>query len=137
MKISIDTPSYNEKRYGRPYIAVIDFSNDPKGAPVWGSWIGTHGYTGILQIDAACGDVLMRGQKDNRGNNGTPTYGFVEADTTVTWGLDKAEAYKKWDDFEQGVGITPVSILMEERANLLERLAFIDAELAKLQASAD
>ncbi|OGC94289.1 MAG: hypothetical protein A2W25_16445 [candidate division Zixibacteria bacterium RBG_16_53_22] len=51
MNITIETRSYNDRRYGKPYIAVIDFT-DPKDTPTWGDWIGQPGSAGVLSIDA-------------------------------------------------------------------------------------
>jgi hypothetical protein len=42
MKLTIDTPAYNERRYGKPYIAKMDFST-AKGEPTWGEWAGQAG----------------------------------------------------------------------------------------------
>lgn len=91
MKLSINTPSYNEKRYGKPYIGRVNPADGKVAA--WGNWIGTPGNSGFLEIDASPGDVIIEGQKDNRGNNGTPNYGVVQADGSVDY-IGKAEAIK-------------------------------------------
>ncbi len=93
MKIEIATPAYNDRRYGRPYIATLDFSADPKGAAKFGDWVGNNGTAGTLVIEAEPGTVLMKGQKDFRNSrNSTPEYGVVEADGTVEWCENKVEA---------------------------------------------
>lgn len=92
MKLTIDTPIYNEKRYGKPYIGVL---NPVDGRVTrWGTWIGTPGYRGMLEIEAAPGDAIVEGQKDNRGNNGTPKYGLVQADGSIEY-MQKVDAIKK------------------------------------------
>lgn len=95
IKIEISTSSYNERRYGKPYLARMDFATDPKGAPQWGSWIGHPGEEGILMIDAAPGDVIMQGQRDGRkARNSAPDYGLVLADGSIQWLPSKAAAYR-------------------------------------------
>lgn len=134
MKIEIETNSYNDRRYGKPYIATIDFDVDPKGAAKFGIWIGSEGYAGILQLECQPGDVLMRGQKDNRNPRySAPDYGFVNVDGSVTWGLTKAAAYKLWDDFEQCSPEVKRAALEEEKAKLQERLTQINTELISLK----
>jgi hypothetical protein len=79
MKIEIETTAYNERRYGKPYIARVDFT-DHKGTPEWGNWIGDprNGSAGLLTIDAEIGDVLMQGQRDNRNmKKSAPDYFIV------------------------------------------------------------
>lgn len=97
MKLSIETSVYNEKRYGKPYIAVVDFSESAAKPNIkWGEWIGTPGYAGILEIDAQPGDIIMRGQKDNRGNNSAPLYYVVSDEGELQKiGYNRADAYKQ------------------------------------------
>jgi len=90
MKITIGTGSYNELRYGKPYIGKINPADGKVTS--WGTWIGTPGSTGILEIEANEGDILIKGQKDNRGNNKTPEYAVVQAGEISYMG--KAEAVK-------------------------------------------
>lgn len=89
MKLTINTPIYNERRYGRPYIGIAN-PTDGK-VTKWGTWIGTPGEKGILEIDAQPGEVVIKGQKDNRGNSGAPNYGVVQADGSIEY-MGKAEA---------------------------------------------
>lgn len=95
MKIEIETQSYNHRRYSKPYIATVDFS-DPKGIVNWGQWVGSHGEAGILLIDAEPGDILMTGQRDGRGSNSKPEYRQVNADGSRSGEITKAEAFKAW-----------------------------------------
>lgn len=66
MIITKTTSSYNDRRYGKPWIARVDFSKNPQGEFVWGAWIGQPGEAGELSIQAEPGDVVSRGQKDFR-----------------------------------------------------------------------
>lgn len=92
MQITIDTPIYNEKRYGKPYIGLVNPADGK--VMVWGSWIGTPGNRGMLEIEANPGAVIIEGQKDHRGNNGTPNYGLVKADGSIEY-MQKVDAIKK------------------------------------------
>jgi hypothetical protein len=126
MKLSIETKSYNEKRYGAPYIGVVDFST-PQGHVTWGDFIGSPGHEGILEIDVSIGDVVIRGQKDNRGNNSTPAYYKVTATGELERiGVNRADAYKAFKQSD------PKATLEAERAALLARIQAIDLELGKL-----
>jgi hypothetical protein len=94
MKIQIDTPSYNDRRYGKPYIARIDFAAASAGEPAWGDWVGQPGEAGLLVIEADVGDVLMQGQKDFRNSrNSAPDYYIVAAGGALS-ATSKVEAYK-------------------------------------------
>jgi len=76
MKIIIQTEFYNEKRYGKPYIAVCDNRAEVVS---WGSWLGTAGNAGELSVDAPEElAILMRGQKDYRGNNSLPKFALFK-----------------------------------------------------------
>ena len=92
MKLTIATTAYNHRRYGKPYVARIDFSADPRGTAIWGVWVGTPGDAGVLVIDAEAGQCVMQGQKDFRGRNGTPEYSIVQSDGTLK-STTKADAY--------------------------------------------
>ena len=96
MNIQIETESYNERRYGKPWIAKVDFSDNEKGNFVWGNWVGDPGDSGLLIVDADPGDVVARGQKDNSGkrnNNSAPRWAIVnEAGELVS--CTRVEAYR-------------------------------------------
>jgi hypothetical protein len=94
MKIQIETRSYNDRRYGKPYIATIDFTADPRGVATWGTWVGSPGEDGLLIIDAEPGDILMIGQKDFRGRNSAPEYRQVLPDGSRSEVMTKAAAFK-------------------------------------------
>ena len=76
MYIKIETENYNEKRYGKPYIALCD--NESVKVIKWGDWFGTPGHQGDLTIEAEPGDIVMKGQKDYRNSkNSAPSYHIV------------------------------------------------------------
>jgi hypothetical protein len=78
MKIEINTDSYNEKRYGKPWLAKVIFI-DTQTEFKFGNWIGDAGCSGRLVLDNVCeGDIIARGQKDNRGKNNDIYYYIVK-----------------------------------------------------------
>lgn len=94
MKIEIKTATYNPRRYGKPWVARVDFSRNPNGDFEWGTWVGDPGADGILIIEAVPGDILARGQKDHRGNNTEVIYDLVRDDGSLLKLTGKASAYK-------------------------------------------
>lgn len=96
-KFTIDTHSYNSRRHSKPWIARVDFSNNPKGDFIWGSWAGEEhkgtGSDGVLTISADEEDIVAEGQKDFRGNGGHTTWYQVRQGALVELS-GKAEAYK-------------------------------------------
>tara|TARA_R110000796_G_scaffold23697_3_gene67771 strand:+ start:188 stop:508 length:321 start_codon:yes stop_codon:yes gene_type:complete len=101
MKIEIQTNSYNERRYGRPYIAKILF-DDHKGSPAWGSWVGDprNGSEGLLILDCDVNDIVMTGQKDSRNaRNSAPTYHVVKEGGALQE-VSKVEAYRLYKDIK-------------------------------------
>ena len=128
MQITINTGSYNQRRMGRPWIAKVDFSASPKGEFAWGDWTGDHynGGAGVLSIDAAPGDIIAKGQKDNRQpKNSAPDFYQVRSDGKLDPIGDKGEAYKH---FLAAKKSTPDHEAMRaERVALIARIAEIDA----------
>jgi len=95
-RIEIKTEPYNQRRYGKPWIAIVDFSINPRGDFKWGLWVGDHldGSEGLLIVDANEGDIIARGQKDFRKpQNSTPLYYQVRNGELVEL-ASRAEAYK-------------------------------------------
>ena len=99
MKITIETGSYNDRRYSRPWIGVI--TDWPRGSAraeiAWGCWIGDEpGSAGMLEIEADAGDVVRQGQKDHRGNSGSNDWAIVQPDGSLR-DCTAVEARKHWD----------------------------------------
>lgn len=128
MKITINTPAYNERRYGKPYIGIVNPVDGKVSA--WGRWIGTAGEAGILEIEAQPGAVIVKGQKDNRGNNSTPNYAVITDDGDREY-MSKAEAIKKARE-RAAKPADPLASLRAEREGLLARIAEIDVALAQI-----
>ena len=130
--ITILTDSYNERRYGKPWIAKVNFSADPKGAYTWGDWIGDHrnGGAGTLSILANPGDIIAEGQKDNRNpRNSAATFHVVTTSGELESIGDKGDAYKHFLA-AKAPGINH-DALAAEKEKLLARIAEIDSLLEK------
>ncbi|MBA4385908.1 MAG: hypothetical protein C0410_14310 [Anaerolinea sp.] len=70
IKIEIKTDHFTPKRFSKPWIAKVDFSNVIKGEYTWGEWIGDAnlGTDGLLVIEGLePGDIVATGQKDAAG----------------------------------------------------------------------
>ena len=94
MKITIDTNSYNVRRYGKPWIAKITLvGNDLKFR--FGTWIGDHGSEGVLILeDMEPGDFFAQGGKDFRKpRNSAPDYYELNVEGVGTK-TTKANVYK-------------------------------------------
>lgn len=92
MKLTIETDLYNERRYSKPYVGVV--SSLDGNVVRWGTWIGTPGSVGMLEIEVEPGEIVMHGQKDNRGINGAPRYAIVSDEGALEY-MGKAAAVNK------------------------------------------
>lgn len=136
MEIRIETTSYNHRRYGKPWVANVDFSQSTKGDFSWGDWTGDHynGGEGVLTITANPGEIIAQGQKDFRKpRNSAPVFFVVNADGGLdsagkySGGGDKGEAYKYY--LEHKTAAPDLDVLRKERETLAARIAEIDAIL--------
>ena len=95
MDIKRETATYNQRRYGRPWIAKIVIK-DGKLDYQWGQWVGDHynGSEGLLILTGmAIGDIFAKGQRDNRKiANSAPDYYQLDASGKGI-SITKAEAY--------------------------------------------
>jgi hypothetical protein len=97
MKYTEETRSYNERRYGKPWIARVTFDNDAKANFHFGAWIGDVGAVGLLQLEVNPGDIVAKGKKDNRNPSySAPKYYIVQTDGTLS-AVNKSEAYQHYD----------------------------------------
>jgi hypothetical protein len=80
MRIQRETSCYNQRRYGKPWIAKVVMT-DGKLDYQWGQWIANQpGDDGLLVIDLEIGDFFARGQKDHRGRKPETNYYQLGAD---------------------------------------------------------
>jgi len=132
MEIKIETSSYNEKRYSKPWVARVDFSTNPKGDFKFGDWVGDHsnGSEGLLVINAEVNDVIATGQKDYRNAKySAPSFYYVTETGELESFDGKADAYKFYlESKETPVKENPLAkftdeeLLAEiERRNLLKK----------------
>jgi hypothetical protein len=99
MEFTLETEAYNNRRYGRPWIAIVDFGNDATGDFAWGTWTGDHykGGEGVLTVTAYPGDIIAEGQKDNRKpRNSERNYYILLESGKLDYLGDKADAYKHY-----------------------------------------
>ena len=92
--ITIQTEFYNEKRYGKPYIAICD---EKLNVLSWGTWLGTPGNAGELTLNLSeKPTIVMQGQKDFRvPRNSAPEYALFSGGERITdWTKDKLTAVK-------------------------------------------
>jgi hypothetical protein len=84
MQLTKDTTSYNERRYGKPWIARVNFKQNVKGDFAWGEWCGQAGNSGTLYLECEPGDVVAMGQKDFRHQKySAANYYIVEQDGSL------------------------------------------------------
>lgn len=96
MRISQQWSSYNQRRYGRPWIAKItSWPIGGKPDVEWGRYVGDAN-GGEVEIEAQPGDIVRAGQKDNRGGNTSADWYIVQANGSLD-GIDAAGARKAWD----------------------------------------
>ena len=103
MKLEIETSAYNDRRYGKPWIAAVSFTNGAKSDFAFGDFIGSHGSSGLLILDnVQPGDIIARGQKDTRGQayKSAPDYYQVDENGNLTELPTPAAAYKAWRENE-------------------------------------
>jgi hypothetical protein len=142
MQITIETGSYNERRYGKPWIAKVEFDASGNTSFSFGNWVGSPGYEGELVIDAERGDIVARGQKDHRKGNGYTTYYIVDENGDLDEVGSKGSAYKAWkaeqarrlEEAAAATAETPAPTREEleaERSALLARLAEINKALGE------
>jgi len=128
MEITIETRSYNQRRYSKPWIAKVDFSQSKKGDFSWGDWTGDHynGGEGVLTINANPGDIIGKGQKDFRQpKNSAPKFSVVSPNEELEYLGDKGAAYKYFLDHKDAA--PDLDALRKERETLVARVAEIDA----------
>jgi len=91
MRVTVHYGSYNQRRYGKPWIGKI--TSWPVGGKAeikWGSYLGDDD-GGECEIEAEVGDIIRSGQKDGRGNGGSNDWFVVNSDGTCSC-IDQSEA---------------------------------------------
>ena len=91
--VAVDTHPYNPRRYGRPWIAKVELDGSRLSYSEWGTWIGSNGSDGRLELSVEPGTVIAHGQRDTRNSTGTTNdLGVVQQDGTISPLRSKIEA---------------------------------------------
>jgi hypothetical protein len=98
MTVSITYGPYNARRYSKPWIASI------KDWPVGKSPVLDFGFYngddngGFVEIEAAAGDVIKAGQKDNRNYNNTKNDFYLVGEDGSVSKITANEARQAWSE---------------------------------------
>jgi len=123
--ITTETATYNERRYGRPWIAAVEFADNGDSKFDFGNWTGSPGDKGVLTIIAATGTILAEGQRDHRTKDAQYIkYYLVNPDGTLEELGNKCDAYKYHIEKKQAE--PDMTALEAEKKSLLGRIAEID-----------
>lgn len=86
----------------------------------------------MLSIDAAPGDIIAKGQKDNRQpKNSAPSFAVVQSDGSLLSIGDRGAAYKYYLEHKDAAPDLDalITALRQERKALLDRITEIDTIL--------
>lgn len=133
MLLTVETSSYNERRYSKPWIARLDFSLS-KSRPdhIFGEWLGRPGEEGELTIEVSPGDVVAKGQKDHRKAGKHSEIGVVQLDGSVEWGLTLAAAKDAGELIKSQQSPAEAQYTAEELQSMTE--SELRAEITRLKA---
>lgn len=97
MRVAIERPTYNERRYDRPWIGVVTSWPVGKNPEMrWGVFVGQAGSAGVLEIQAERHDIVRWGQKDKRSRNSESRWGVVLDSGEIRELKNAAEARSLW-----------------------------------------
>ncbi|MDR2054482.1 MAG: hypothetical protein LBQ10_01220 [Desulfovibrio sp.] len=102
--VSFEIGAYNHRRYSKPWGAIVTFDG-PKpqynfdAAAYLGDDTG-----GRVIVQCRVGDIVARGQRDNRNPKYTENNWCIVEDGGKTRTVDKAEAYDHWTARQRGQG---------------------------------
>lgn len=90
----METGSYNEKRLGKPWCALVTFPSGPKAQYEFGESSGAWGKAGVMRLQCRPGDVIAWGQRDlRRPDRSEHTLEVMQEDGSMRE-VTIAEAYK-------------------------------------------
>ena len=114
MNYTEKTPSYNDRRYGKPWMAIITTSMTKDFTFL--DWDGRPGYAGEFSFSAEPGTLLAYGQKDIRkGRGGVDGYQMCMPDGTLpTVGDATARDLRKLPLAERAAALAVVVIAKAE-----------------------
>jgi len=104
--IESETAPFNARRFGKPWIAQVDFSESTSGQFTWGNWIGQNGEAGLLLLEAPEGAIVATGQKDYKARkySSGPSWWQVSPDGQLIPLGTRANAYKAFKAQQQEDG---------------------------------
>jgi hypothetical protein len=138
MNYTEKTPSYNERRYGKPWMAIVTTSMTKDFSFI--DWDGRPGSVGEFNFDAAPGTLLAYGQKDIRkGRGGVDGYQICMPDGSMpAIGDSLAQDLRKLPVTDRSA-VAAARIIAAKKAKLAEysdkQNPYYIAETAKLAAS--
>lgn len=91
--VSDSFPAYNERRYGKPWGAVITFDGTKAKYDFVGTYMSKAGDAGDVVIECMAGDIVAFGRKDNRSNN-TYNEWYIVGSNGELQSVDKKAAYE-------------------------------------------
>lgn len=143
MRYTETTPSYNERRYGKPWMAIVTTSMTKDFSFI--NWDGRPGMTGEFCFEAPVGTLLAYGQKDIRkGRGGVDGYQICMPDGSMpTIGDALARDLRKLPEAERpAVAAAGIIAAKETKITEYTRLSptmangsYYIAEIAKLKTS--
>lgn len=90
----METGSYNERRMGKPWCALVTFPSGPKAQYEFGESSGAWGQAGVMRVPCRPGDVVAWGQRDlRRADRSQHNIAVMEADGSMRE-VDVTEAYR-------------------------------------------
>lgn len=114
MKLTLQTKAYDATRYGKPWIARVDFSTNGLGDFQYGEWRGQLGEPGELYLDVEEGDVVAQEQYGRSQRTNPILFGVVSGEGLVQWCNSKIEAKVMHLALKRKSNITPQSQTIKE-----------------------
>ena len=134
MKLKIQTSTYCNHRYGKPWIALVSFDGNRTEFD-FGLWVGPVGEEGVLELDVNPGDVVTRGQNDlhKPANYSAPVFYIIDAHTQSD---DLGNSVSKKVAYEHSQKLTEDEYFMvrQEKEVLMARLDEINQLLSTVDA---
>lgn len=114
MRVTIETSSYNDRRYGKPWIGkLVEWDGEAPDLE-WGYFHGRPGEAGKLEITAEPGDVIRHGQRDGRRPDKSDNeWAIVQADGSLAT-TTPSEAREHWLTRDDTPAVTPLEDVSDD-----------------------
>jgi hypothetical protein len=122
--------SYNNRRYSRPWGAIVTLQNGKPTMDFCGTYYGRHGEAGdVILTNIPTGAIVAFGQKDGRNPKHTEnTWFFVNSDGSIAE-IDRAAAY---DVLSRSTATVATDVTITLTAG---EAAYLKAQLANAQSA--